>query len=119
MRYPECWHKPHKVSTNHEYLEPIVKHGKVIVSCCLYQRKQRDFQDAPRRPNAYNYPFHHGSNVTPHHRLARCGRAVVVQALVRRLYLFYSSVVIFQNFIITPFTVSVYEFIGEVPWMLL
>ena len=58
-------------------------------------------------------------NVTPHHRLARCGRAVVVQALVRRLYLFYSSVVIFQNFIITPFTVSVYEFIGEVPWMLL
>ena len=47
------------------------------------------------------------------------GRAVVVQALVRRLYLFYSSVVIFQNFIITPFTVSVYEFIGEVPWMLL
>ena len=57
-------------------------------------------------------------NVTPHPRLARSGRAVGVQAFVRRLYLFYSSVVTFQSFIITPFTVSVYEFIGGVPWML-
>ena len=37
--------------------------------------------------------------------------------VVRRFRLFYSSVETFQNFIFTPFTVSVYEFIGGVPWM--
>ena len=60
-------------------------------------------------------PNVHGLRTHP--RAWRAGEGTQ-HRVVRRLSLFYSSVVIFQNFIITPFTVSVYEFIGGVPWML-
>ncbi len=42
----------------------------------------------------------------------------ILGRLVRKSSPVYYSVVIFQNFIRTPITVSVYVFIGGVPWML-
>lgn len=90
----------------------------------LEKNRQRHDADADRG----NRSHPHAENV---HALSLrtstvCGptRAPGARVRVRSTVLFadcrssYSSVVTFQNFIWTPFTVSVYEFIGGVPGML-